>query len=66
MIKPIKLTLIDNYSDLLLTHEVLKRNMEELEHGKRFYQFPEGHDHYEKTVKEAVAIVEARLEVFRK
>ncbi len=48
MIKPIKLTLIDNYSDLLLTHEVLKRNMEELEHGKRFDQFPEGHDHYEK------------------
>ncbi|MFP1497993.1 hypothetical protein ACLB1Q_34670 [Escherichia coli] len=39
--------------------------MEELEHGKRFNQFPEGHDHYEKTVKEAVAIVEARLEVFK-
>ncbi|BDO06077.1 hypothetical protein [Klebsiella quasipneumoniae] len=69
MIKPIKLTLltlINDLLDLLLTHEVLKRNMEELEHGKRFDQFPEGHDHYEKTVKEAVAIVEARLEVFRK
>lgn len=42
MIKPIKLTLIDNYSDLLLTHEVLKRNMEELEHGKRLINFLKG------------------------
>jgi len=66
MIKKLKLTLINNYNDLLTTHEVLKRNVENLKLGKRFDHFPEGHDNYERMVNEALAIVEARLKVFGK
>ncbi|EBG2148438.1 hypothetical protein FIP36_16980 [Salmonella enterica] len=61
-----KLTVIDNYNNLLITKAALERNMKDINTGKRFDHFQEGHDHYVKVISEQLSCINARLEALQK
>ncbi|MGV7963865.1 hypothetical protein QPK13_23225 [Photorhabdus tasmaniensis] len=66
MQKPVKLTVINNHNDLLITKATLLRNMKVINEGKRFNHFEEGHDQYVRKVTESLRLVEDRLEKLKK
>lgn len=59
-------TVINTFNDLLITKDILDRNIEEIKSGKRFDHFEEGHDQYVQKVTDALVIVEGRLENLKK
>ncbi len=66
MDKIAQFTVINTYNDLLITKGTLDRNIEDIKAGKRFDHFEEGHDQYVQKVTDALQLVEARLENFKK
>ncbi|ENR9963988.1 hypothetical protein ACEXTD_002972 [Salmonella enterica] len=66
MDKIVNFSVINTYNDLLITKATLDRNIEEINSGKRFDHFEEGHAQYVQKVTDALHIVEGRLEKLKK
>ncbi|EAU5548175.1 hypothetical protein A3X26_22525 [Salmonella enterica subsp. enterica serovar Typhimurium] len=66
MDKIVHFTVINTFNDLLIAKASLDRNIVEINAGKRFDQFEEGHDQYVQKVTDALLIVEGRLENLKK
>ncbi|MCW2456424.1 UNVERIFIED_ORG: hypothetical protein M2414_004181 [Rahnella aquatilis] len=64
MVKP-RLKLINNVERLTLTIEVLTRNVEYFQQGKRFGHFTNGHESYVELVTTELEQAERRLKILK-